>query len=85
MKVFYIILVLFLSAMIGSCIGEILLFFIHPGTFYYDFLSKSTNSILSINNLDLRIFKITFSINFKVNFFTLLGLIGGALYSLRKV
>lgn len=85
MKFLYIILILFLSAMIGSCIGEILLFFTPPDTFFYNFMLKSTNSILSVDNLDLIILKISFSINFKINSFTLLGLIGGAIYSLRKV
>ncbi len=85
MKLLYIILVLFLSAMIGTCIGEFLLFFIPEGTVYYSYLSKSINPLWSIDNLDLIIFNLNFSLRFNINSFTLIGLITGAIYSLRKV
>jgi len=85
MKFIYIILVIFLSAMIGTLIGEILLLFVPQNTNYYIFLSNHLTPIWNVNLLDLIIFNISFTIKFNINSFTLLGLIIGSIYSLKKV
>ncbi|HOK56661.1 MAG TPA: DUF4321 domain-containing protein [bacterium] len=85
MKIFYVFSVLFLCAMIGSCIGEIILMFIPQGTIYYNFLSNHLSPVWEIKQLDLIIFNLSFSIRFNINSFTLLGLIIGSIFSLKKV
>lgn len=85
MKFLYVIFVIFLSGMIGTCIGEILLFFIPQNNLFYNFLSNVINPVWNINSLDLVIFNLSFSIKFNINSFTLLGFIIGSIFSLRKV
>ena len=85
MKFIYIILVIFLSAMIGTVIGEILLLFIPQNTIYYNFLSNHLNPTWNINSLNLVIFNVSFTIKFNINSLTLLGLIIGSIFTLRKV
>jgi len=85
MKFLYIILIIFLSAMIGTVIGEILLLLIPQNTIYYNFLSNHLTPVWNINSFDLIIFNISFTIKFNINSFTLLGLIIGSIFSLRKV
>ncbi|MCM8806395.1 MAG: DUF4321 domain-containing protein [Candidatus Omnitrophica bacterium] len=85
MRFLYTVIILFLCAMIGTCIGEILLFFIPEKWYFYNLISKSLNPTWKINSLDLIIFNLSFSLIFKINLFTLVGLIIGAVYTLRKI
>lgn len=85
MRFFYIVLVIFLCAMIGTCIGEILLLLIPQNTIYHNILSNSINPLWELKELDLIIFNISLKIKFNINPFTLLGLIIGSIFSLRKV
>jgi len=84
MKFLYIILVIFLSAMIGTAIGEILLLLIPQSTIYYKILSNHLTPIWSINNFDLVVFNLSLAIKLNINSLTLLGLIIGSVISLKK-
>ncbi|MGC8976936.1 MAG: hypothetical protein ACP5OB_04870 [Candidatus Ratteibacteria bacterium] len=85
MKFLYIVFVIFLCGMIGTCIGQILISFVPKDTIYYNFLSNYLNPVWSIDNFDLVIFNISFKVQFNINSFTLFGFIIGSIFSLRKV
>ncbi|MFN4227313.1 MAG: DUF4321 domain-containing protein [Candidatus Ratteibacteria bacterium] len=85
MRVIYILLVLFLSTMIGTCLGEIIQQLLPQHTPFYNFFSTNLSPIWEVKQLDLIIFNLSFSISFKINSFSLLGLIIGSVFSLRKV
>lgn len=85
MKVIYIFLILFLSALIGTAIGEILLLLIPQNAPYYSFFSSRIVPLWSIETIDLVILNFSFTIQFNINPLTLIGLIVGSIFSLKKV
>ncbi len=80
-----IILVLFLGAVIGTVLGDLLAFLLPPGV-VRDFFLLSFDSarygLASPITLDMRLFTITFGFTVHVNFTGLVG-IGVAYYLLR--
>jgi len=85
MKVLYILLVLFISALIGTALGEILLLFIPQQATIYEILSSSIKPSWNIENLDLVVLSLRCGISFNFNILTLLGIIIGAVFCLRKI
>ncbi len=85
MRMVYILLILFLSTMIGTCIGEMILLILPQHTTFYNFFSNHISPIWEIKQLDLIIFNLSFSIQFRINSFSLIGLVIGSIFSLKKV
>jgi len=85
MKFLYILLILFLSSLIGTVIGEFIIYFFPNTSPYYSFLSFRLSPTWEVAHLNLIVFDFSFSFKFYVNLFTLVGLICGSIFSLRKV
>jgi len=86
MKFFYILVVIILSSLIGTALGEIALFFIPNTSSFYSFLNSSISSpSFSINNFNLFVCSFSISIVFKITPATLIGLIVGCIYGTTKV
>lgn len=85
MKIFYILLIIFLYALIGTAVGELLLLLVPTQGTFYEILSSSVKPCWSIENLDLIVLSLKCSISFNFNVFTLLGIIAGSVFSLRKI
>jgi hypothetical protein len=85
MKIFYILIIIFISAMLGTALNELLLLFIPEHWALYEVMSADIKPLWSIEKLDLIIFSINFGISFNFNILTLFGIITGCLFSLRKV
>lgn len=71
--------------MIGTAIGEIFLLLIPQSTPYYAFFSSRIVPLWRVETIDLIILNFSFTIQFNINPFTLLGIIVGAVFSLKKV
>ncbi|MCM8762016.1 MAG: DUF4321 domain-containing protein [Candidatus Omnitrophica bacterium] len=85
MKIFYILLIIFLSALIGTAVGELLLLFIPQQGIFYEVLSSSIKPYWNVENLDLIVLSLKCGISFNFNVFTLLGIIAGSVFSLRRI
>jgi len=85
MKLFYILLVLFISGLIGTALGELLLLFIPQQGAIYGILSSSIKPCWNIEGLDLVVLSLRCGISFNFNILTLLGIIIGAVFCLRKI
>ncbi|MCX8082616.1 MAG: hypothetical protein N3D17_04390 [bacterium] len=85
MKVFYILLIIFISALIGTALGELLLLIVPNGTVIYEIISTSIKPCWCLENLDLIVLSLKCSISFNFNVVTLFGIMIGAIFSLRKV
>lgn len=84
MKILYIILIIFLSSLIGTALGELLLQFVPETWTLYQILSARIQPAWSIEQLDLLILSVKLGISFNFNILTLLGLITGCFLSLRR-
>ncbi|MCS7179756.1 MAG: DUF4321 domain-containing protein [bacterium] len=85
MKFVYIILIIFLSALIGTVIGEFIIYFTPTSFPYHQFLTFRLTPFFEVHQIDLIVFNLSFSFKFNFNFFTLIGLVIGSIFSLRKV
>jgi len=84
MKILYILLIIFLSSLIGTALGELIIQFIPETGRAYQILSSSMNPSWNVERLDLIIFSVRLGISFNFNLLTLAGLVTGCLFSLRK-
>jgi len=84
MKILYILLIIFLSSLIGTALGELIIQFIPETGRAYQILSSSMNPSWNVERLDLIIFSVRLGISFNFNLLTLAGLVAGCLFSLRK-
>jgi len=86
MKFLYLVVVIFLCGLIGTAVGEIILFFVPISSNFYNFLSSSFSPLsFSIDNFNLVVCSISLSIITKITPFTLFGIIAGCIYSLTKI
>ncbi|MDD3726059.1 MAG: hypothetical protein PHI44_02540 [Candidatus Ratteibacteria bacterium] len=85
MKILYTLLIIFISALIGTALGELLLLFLPQETTIYEVLSSSITPSWNIENLDLVVLSFRCSISFNFNILTLAGIVTGAILSLRKI
>ncbi|MCM8830382.1 MAG: DUF4321 domain-containing protein, partial [Candidatus Omnitrophica bacterium] len=51
----------------------------------YEVLSSSINHSWNVENLDLIVLSLKCGVSFKFNLFTLLGIIAGSVFSLRRI
>jgi ABC-type glucose/galactose transport system permease subunit len=84
MKIFYILLIIFLSSLIGTALGELITQFLPETGRAYQILSSSITPSWNIDRLDLIVFCVRLGISFKFSILTLAGMITGCLFSLRK-
>ena len=85
MKVIYILLIIFICGLIGTAAGELALQFIPPDSYFHFFLSSVISPFWEIKKIDLIVMKFGFNIQFNINPLTLVGIILGSIFSLRKV
>lgn len=85
MKILYILLIIFISALIGTALGELLLLLVPQQGIFYEILSSSIKPCWNIENLDLIVLSLKCGITFNFNIFTLLGIIAGSVFSLWKI
>lgn len=71
--------------MLGTALNELLLLFVPGHWVLYEVMSAAIKPLWSIEKLDLIVFTLNFGIRFNFNILTLLGIIIGCLFSLRKV
>ena len=76
---------IFISGLIGTALGELLLLFIPQQGAIYGILSSSIKPSWNIENLDLVVLSLRCGISFNFNMLTLLGIIIGAVFCLRKI
>lgn len=85
MKIFYVLLIIFLCALIGTALNALALQIIPQQWGLYEIMSASINPLWSVEKLDIIVFTVDFSISFNFTILTLLGIIVGCTYSLRKI
>ncbi|MGI6596011.1 MAG: DUF4321 domain-containing protein [Elusimicrobia bacterium] len=85
MRILYILLIVFLSALIGTALGELLMLVLPQGTIIYEVISAAIKPSWSIENLDLIVLSFRCGLSFNFNILTLLGITIGAVFSLRKI
>ena len=85
MKVIYIILVIFLSTLIGTAIGELLSLFLNSKGFLYHIFASGITPSWEIEKLDLIVATINLGITIKLNVMSILGMVTGAVFSLKKL
>ena len=85
MKVIYIILVIFLSTLIGTAIGELLSLFLNSKSFLYHIFASGITPSWKIEKLDLIVATINLGITIKLNVMSILGMVIGAVFSLKKL
>jgi hypothetical protein len=85
MKILYILVIIFISALIGTALNELLLLFIPGEWALHEIMSASIRPVWSIEKFDLIVFTLNFGIGFNFSILTLLGIIAGCIYSLRKI
>ena len=71
--------------MIGTALNELLLIFVPHQWSLYEVMRTAIKPEWNIENLDLIVLKFNFGIKFNFNILTLLGIITGCLFSLRRV
>lgn len=76
---------IFISALIGTALGELLLLFIPQQGAIYEILLSSIRPCWNIENLDLVVLSLRCGISFNFNILTLLGIIVGAIFCLRRI
>ncbi len=85
MKILYVLTVIFISAMIGTALNELLLLLVPGHWAGYEILSSSMSPAWKVEELDVIVATFNFGIVFKFSILTLLGIITGCFLSLRKV
>jgi len=85
MKIIYILTIIFISALIGTALNELLLLFVPQEWAIYGIMASSIKPLWSIEKLDLIVLWVNFGITFNFNILTLAGIITGCLFSLRKL
>jgi len=85
MKILYILVIIFLCALIGTALGELILLIVPETWKLYEVLSATINPVWSIEQFDILILSFNLRISFNFNIMTLVGLITGCFFSLRKV
>ena len=85
MKILYILVIIFLCALIGTATGELILLIVPETWKLYEILSATINPVWSVEQCDILILSFNLRISFNFNIMTLVGLITGCFFSLRKV
>ncbi|MBN1445609.1 MAG: hypothetical protein JW957_05835 [Candidatus Omnitrophica bacterium] len=85
MKILYVLTVIFISAMIGTALNELLLLLV-PGHWpAYEILASSLSPAWRVEELDVIVATFNFGVVFNFSILTLLGIITGCFLSLRKL
>jgi len=85
MKIVYALVIIFLSALIGTALGELISMLVPESSFTSTFFSTFISPSWQLKKLDLVVFSVNFGIQLKINVLSLLGMIIGAVCSLKKL
>jgi len=85
MKILYVLTVVFISAMIGTALNELLLLLVPGHWTVYELLSSVLNPVWSVDQLDLIVLTLNCGVTFNFSILTLLGIITGCFLSLRRI
>lgn len=85
MKIVYALVIIFLSALIGTALGELISMLVPQSSFTSTFFSTFIAPSWQVKKLDLIVFAVNFGIQLKINVLSLMGMIIGAVCSLKKL
>jgi len=85
MKVIYIILVIFLSTLIGTAVGQLILLFLKDKSYLYHIFSSWVSPSWKIDKLDLIVATVNLGISIKLNIMSIVGMVTGAVFALRRL
>lgn len=85
MATLYILVTVFLSTLIGTVLGEIACVFIPANSVFYNLLTTSVTPLWHLEKLDLVVLVLGISLQIKITLTGLLGMVTGAVFSLRKI
>ncbi len=85
MKILYVLVIIFICALIGTALNALVLQLLPQQSVIYNIMSVAINPLWSIEKLDLIVFTVNFGVSFNFTILTLLGIIAGCIYSLRKI
>ena len=85
MRIVYALVLIILSALIGSAVGELISVILPEGTAMASVFSVAAAPTWAVDNLDLTVLLLSFSFTLRLTLFTALGAAVGLVFGLRFV
>jgi len=85
MKIIYALIIIFLSALIGTALGELIYILVPTSSYLSHLFSTSVFPAWEMKKFDLIVLDMNFVIQFKLNILSVIGMVLGAFYSIKKL